>query len=136
MDKVALEKGIQDILNAGIGLFRAGQANFADALKKAEAQFEDMKKKGSMDNSQAALKVREVLENTIRGVKDVSSKAEANFNVVLAEAQKNYTQVLDQIKQLVGEERIKDVNSKIEELAAMLKQKTGGAAAGPTAGKK
>ncbi|MBI3395872.1 MAG: hypothetical protein HY042_08560 [Spirochaetia bacterium] len=75
MDKMALEKGIQDILNAGIGLIRSGQENFGDAWKKVETTFNDLKSKGSMDQSEAALKVREVLENTIRGVKDVSSKA-------------------------------------------------------------
>ncbi|MBI3395873.1 MAG: hypothetical protein HY042_08565 [Spirochaetia bacterium] len=47
--------------------------------------------------------------------------------MIMAEAQKNYAQVLEQIKNLVGEQRIADVNSKIEELAAALKERAVGA---------
>lgn len=120
-----LEKNLQDILNAGIGLLKAGEENFSTALKNVEKVFNELKTKGATDNSEAAVKIREVLENTIRGVKEVSGKAESNFNLVLSEAQKNYAQVLEQIKKVVGDERIKDLNSKIEELASYIKQKSG-----------
>ena len=77
--------------------------------------------------SESAVKLREVLENTIRGVKDVTTQAEENFNKVLAEAQKNYAQVFEQVKTVVGEERLNDLNSKIEELSGYIKTQVAGA---------
>ena len=118
-----LEKNLQDILNAGLGLFKMGEENFQSALKAVEKTFEDLKGRGASDNSEAAQKIREVLDNTIKGVKDVQTQAEQNFNRVLAEAEKNYSQVLEQVRGVVGEERINDLNTRLDELATFIKEK-------------
>ncbi len=120
-----LEKNLQDILNAGIGLFKAGEQNFQTAIQAVTKAFEELKTKGAADNSEAAQKIREVLDNTIKGLNDVAGQAQENFNRVLAEAQKNYTQVLEQLKTVVGEERIKDLNTRFDELAVFIKDKAG-----------
>ncbi len=118
---MTLEKTIQDILNAGIGFFKASEENLSQALTQVEKVFEELRTRGASDQSEAAVKIREVLENTIKGVKDISSQAENNFGRVLEEAQKNYSQVLEQIQKAVGEERINDLNSKIDELSGYIK---------------
>ena len=125
--KMTLEKTIQDILNAGIGLFKASEENFTQALGQVEKIFEELRDKGASDQSESAVKIREVLENTIKGVKELSGQAEVNFNRVLEEAQKNYAQVLEQIQQVAADERIKDLNSKIEELSGYIKTQFDGA---------
>ena len=125
-----LEKTIQDILNAGIGLFKAGEENFKTAFETVEKTFEDLKSKGSADSSEAAVKIREVLDNTIRSIREVSTQAESNFSLVIQEAQKNYTQVLEQIQTVLGEDRVKDLNVKIEELTEYLKQTAGSVTGG------
>jgi len=122
-----IEKSLQDILNAGLGIFKAGEENLQNALRYLESAFADLKSKGAADMSESAVKLREVLENTIRGVKDVTTQAEDNFNKVLAEAQKNYAQVFEQVKTVVGEERLNDLNSKIEELSGYIKTQVAGA---------
>ncbi len=118
-----LEKNLQDILNAGIGLFKEGEKNFQAALEAVGKTFEELKQRGAADGSESAQKVREALENTIRGVKDVSTQAEQNFNKILAEAEKNYAQLLEQVQGVIGDERIKDVNARFEELAKFVKEK-------------
>ncbi len=128
-----MEKQIQDILNAGIGLFKAGEANFKQAFETVEKTFEDLKTRGAADNSEAAVKIREVLDNTIKSIKGVSDQAGSNFNLIVEEAQKNYAQVLEQIKTFVGEERIRDLNSKIEELTEYIKKQQGGGDSTPAA---
>lgn len=122
---IMLEKNIQDILNAGIGLFKSGEENFKTALGNVEKTFEELKARGEGDNSEAAVKIREVLENTIRSIKEVTDKTESNFSQVLDIAQRNYQQVLEQITKLVGEERVRDLNARMEELAEYIKKTTG-----------
>jgi predicted RNA-binding Zn ribbon-like protein len=124
-EKTMIEKNLQDVLNAGIGLFKSSEENFKVAVSNLEKTFNDMRNKGAADNSDAAIKIREILENTLRSAKDVQAKAEQNLNVFMAEAQKNYTQVLEQVKKVVGEERIRDLNTKIDELTTLVKQKVG-----------
>lgn len=128
-----IEKNLQDILNAGIGLFKSGEENFKTAVVNLEKAFNDMKSKGAADNSDAAIKIREILENTLRSAKDVQAKAEQNLNVFMTEAQKNYGQVLEQVKKVVGEERIRDLNTKIDELTSLVKQRVGQGPSGPQA---
>ncbi|MEQ9366593.1 MAG: hypothetical protein RIF32_20300 [Leptospirales bacterium] len=120
-----LEKSLQDVLNVGLGLLNEGEKGFQAALESVAQAFEDLKSKGADDTSESAQKIREVLDNTIRGVKDVSSTAEENFNRVLEEARKNYGQILEQARTVVGEERISDLNTRFEELAKFVQEKTG-----------
>lgn len=120
-----LEKSLQDVLNVGLGLLKEGEKGFQQALEGVAKAFEDLKSKGAEDTSESAQKIREVLDNTIRGVKDVSTTAEANFNRVLEEARKNYGQILEQARTVVGEERIHDLNARFEELAQFVQEKTG-----------
>ncbi|MCR9142768.1 MAG: hypothetical protein NXI24_10995 [bacterium] len=119
-----LEKSLQDVLNVGLGLLKEGEKGFQAALESVAKAFEDLKSKGADDTSESAQKIREVLDNTIRGVKDVSSTAEENFNRVLEEARKNYGQILEQARTVVGEERISDLNTRFEELAKFVQEKT------------
>lgn len=123
-----LEKSIHDILNAGLGLFKAGEENFKSAFVDLEKTFEELKKRGNEDNSEVAVKIREVLDNTIKGIKEVSDRTESSFSQVMSEVQKNYEQILEQIKRLVGEERIRDLNSKLEELTEYIKGTAGAGA--------
>ena len=56
----------QDILNAGIGLVRASDEAVQKAVVEAQKSFEDLKNKGASDNSDAAIRVRQVLADALR----------------------------------------------------------------------
>ncbi|HBS05268.1 MAG TPA: hypothetical protein DEA96_09900 [Leptospiraceae bacterium] len=114
---------LQDLVNAGIGLYKAGEENLQGFLSTLQKSFEDLKSKGAQDSSDTAAKLRESLDQTIKGVKDVSEKAEGNLKAVLEEAKKNYSQVFDQIKNFVGEERIADLNTRINELSTLIQER-------------
>jgi vacuolar-type H+-ATPase subunit H len=118
-----LEKRLIDVLNAGLGLLKEGEKGFQAALEAVAKTFEELKTVGAADQSEAAQKIREVLDNTIRGVRDVSGKAEENFHRVLEEARKNYSQILEHARTVVGEERISDLNSRLEDLAKFVQEK-------------
>ncbi|MCB1174873.1 MAG: YtxH domain-containing protein [Leptospiraceae bacterium] len=119
-----IEKSIQDILNASIGLFKAGEENLQSALSAVQTAFEDLKTKGASDSSEVAGKLREVLDNSIKNVQDVSTQVEDNMNKILEEARKSYDQIIEQAKQLIGDERIQDLNDRFEDLAAFVKEKS------------
>lgn len=116
---------LQDLVNAGIGLYKAGEENLQGFLSTLQKSFEELKSKGAQDSSETAVKLRDSLDQTIKGVKDVSEKAEGNLKAVLDEAQKNYSQVFEQIKSFVGEERIKDLNTRMDELSKLIQERTG-----------
>lgn len=118
-----LEQNIKDILNAGIGLFKSGEENLQSTIQAVQAAFEDLKTRGAADSSEASQKIREVLDNSIKGFQDISTQTEENMNRVLQEAQKSYSQVLDQVKQVIGDERIQDLNDRFEDLAGFVKNK-------------
>ena len=127
-------KQLQDLVNAGIGLYKAGGENLQGFLSTLQKSFEDLKSKGAQDSSETAVKLRNSLDQTLKGVKDVSEKAEGNLKAIIEEAQKNYSQVFEQIKSFVGEERIADLNTKMDELSKLIQEKAGNIAGQPSGG--
>ena len=127
-------KQLQDLVNAGIGLYKAGEENLQGFLSTLQKSFEDLKSKGAQDSSETAVKLRNSLDQTLKGVKDVSEKAEGNLKAIIEEAQKNYSQVFEQIKSFVGEERIADLNTKMDELSKLIQEKAGNIAWQPSGG--
>ena len=119
-----IEKSLQDVLNAALGLLKESEKGFQAALESVGKAFEDLKTRGAEDNSEAAQKMREALDNTLRGVRDVSSAASENLNKVMEEARKNYAQILEQARTVVGEERIRDLNTRFDELAQFVQAKS------------
>lgn len=56
----------QDVLNAGIGMVRASDEFVQKAVVEAQKNFEDLKNKGASDNSDTAIRARQVLADALR----------------------------------------------------------------------
>lgn len=64
-----MQPNLQDILNAGIGLVLAADEAARNAVSSAQKGFEDLKNKGAADYSDAAIKARSILQDTLRAVR-------------------------------------------------------------------
>ncbi len=122
-----MEKILQDILNAGIALFRAGEGTVQNAVKEVQRTFEQLKEKGAQDNSDQAVKLRKTLDDIVHQTAGLSSKAGTAYADALAQIEQLYKSVADQIQKLVPPERINEVKDKIEELTRVIQQRAGGA---------
>ncbi len=61
-----MQPNLQDILNAGIGLVLSSDEAARNLISQAQKGFEDLKNKGAADYSDAAIKARQVLSDTLR----------------------------------------------------------------------
>jgi len=118
-----MEKILQDILNAGIALFRAGEGTVQNAVKEVQRTFEQLKEKGAQDNSEQAVKLRKLLDDIVHQTGGLQSKAGSAYTDALAQIEQLYTNVLDQIKKVVPPERINEIKDKMEELSRVIQQK-------------
>lgn len=123
-----MEKVLHDVLNAGIALFRAGEDTLNNAVKEVTRTYEELKSKGASDTSEPAVKLRKLLDDVVTQVNEVSSKADATAKDVFAQVDTQYKQISEQIQQMVPEDQVNQIKDKIEELAAAIKEKTGGSA--------
>ncbi|MBL8021586.1 MAG: hypothetical protein JNM27_18085 [Leptospirales bacterium] len=123
-----MEKILQDILNAGIALFRAGEGTVQNAVKEVQRTFEQLKEKGAQDNSEQAVKLRKLLDDIVHQSSGLSGKAGTAYTDALTQLEQLYANVLDQIKKLVPPERINEIKDKMEELSRVIQQKKSGGA--------
>lgn len=124
-----MEKILQDILNAGIALFRAGEGTVQNAVKEVQRTFEQLKEKGAQDNSAQAVQLRKLLDDIVHQSSGLSGKAGTAYTDALTQLEQLYANVLEQIKKLVPPERINEIKDKMEELSRVIQQKKSGGAA-------
>lgn len=121
-----MEKVLQDILNAGIALFRSGEDTVNNAVKEVQRTFDELKSKGASDTSDGAVKLRKTLDDIVAQANDLSGKAGAAYEDNLAKLETLYSNAVEQIKAVVPEDKMNELKDKIEELTQVIKEKTGG----------
>ena len=142
MEKV--EKILQDVLNAGIALFRAGEGSVATAVADVKKTFEELKTKGAADNSESAVKLRKILDDIVKQAGDLNNKASGTYGDSVKQLQDLYAKASAEIEKIVPKEQLEQVKGKVDELSKAIqakveevtktvKEKTGGTGAGPTA---
>jgi len=119
-----LNQDLQDMLNAGLGLYRFGEKNAMELIQKLEASFRELVEAGSADQSREAQAIREVLSSSLKEVRETSSRAEKNFNAILEEAGKNYAQFLEQLSTFTREMNIQNYSAKIDELSKSIRNRS------------
>lgn len=121
-----MEKILQDILNAGIALFRAGEGTVQNAVKEVQRTFEQLKEKGAQDNSEQAVKLRKALDDIVVQTSGLQSKAGSAYTDALAQIEQLYKSVIEQVQKIVPPERLNEIKDKVEELTKVIQQKRAG----------
>lgn len=119
---------IHDILNAGIGLYKEGEKGFHQVLQHLLASYDKLRRQGAADQSETAERLRQSLDQTITGIRQISSTAEARLQALLKEAGNNYEQLLSGLEGQIeaikkqGEKGMDDMKGRMETLAESLKE--------------
>jgi signal transduction protein with GAF and PtsI domain len=120
-----MEKIIIDVLNAGIGLFNAGREGTDKAKIDLEKVYTEISAKGSLDNSEHAVKLRDSLDKIINDIKEFSSVSGKNYEETRTKIIDNYNKIVEEVKTKMPEGKIEEIKAKIDEIAASIKQATG-----------
>jgi len=117
---------LRDVLNAGIGLYIEGEKRFRQALQHLQASYENLRLQGEADQSEAAERLRQSLDLTISGIRNISAQAEERLQHLVDEAGKNYNQLLAgleaQIDTIRKHSEEGSLKVKIQELSQSLKK--------------
>ncbi|NCN10085.1 MAG: chemotaxis protein [Leptospira sp.] len=117
-----MEKLVIDILNAGIGLFQSGKDGLSKATVDLEKTYNEMIAKGSQDNSEAAIALRESVDKVIGDIKEFTSVAGKNYDETRSKIVENYNKITEEIKSKMPEGKIEEVKAKINEVAESIKK--------------
>lgn len=118
-----MEKILHDVLNAGIALFRSGEGTLANAVKEVQRTFDELKEKGAADSSEAAVKLRKALDDVVQQANELAGKADSTYSDSLKQLEELYSNVVEQIKNIVPEDRITELRDKMDELAKVIKER-------------
>jgi HEPN domain-containing protein len=117
-----MEKQLMDILNVGIGLFQAGKDGLDKAKIDLEKTYNELSAKGSQDNSETAVQIRQSLDKIIADIKDFTSVAGKNYEETRSKIIENYNKITEEIQSKMPEGKIEAVKAKINEVAENIKK--------------
>ncbi|MCC5813414.1 MAG: chemotaxis protein [Leptospira sp.] len=116
-----MEKTIIDILNAGIGLLQSGKEGLEKATQDLEKTYSELVAKGSQDNSEAAVQIRESVDKVLGDIKEFTNVAGKNYEETRTKIVENYNKITEEIKNKMPEGKIEEVKAKINEVAESIK---------------
>jgi uncharacterized protein (DUF885 family) len=122
-----MEKVVIDILNAGIGLFQSGREGLDKAAAELEKTYSELVAKGSQDNSETAVRLRESVDKIISDIKEFTNVAGKNYDETRAKIVENYNKITEEIKAKMPEGKVEEVKAKINEVAESIKKSTSNA---------
>ena len=117
-----MEKFIQDVVNAGIAVFKSSGSGLKNAVSDLEKLFNEMKTKGEADKSDQAVKIRELLNKTIRDAKDVINKADSSYKDIIGGLQTNFEMISKQIETAIPPQVKTSLQSGLDELNKLINQ--------------
>ena len=118
-----MQQTLENVLNAGIALFRAGESTISGAINEVQKTYDELKKKGAADKSEAASKLRASLDDVITQASSLTGKAEDTYQDALKALGENYNKVVEQINKVVPEDKYNQIKSKAEELQKAIKER-------------
>lgn len=118
-----LQKTLQDLLNAGIGFFRASEESIKKAINEFEKVYDELKQKGAAENSEIVANLRKSLDDIVKQIQDLNSKANQTFEEVSKQINENYQKIAQEIEKLVPKEQVEQIKSKLDELNNAVKAK-------------
>ncbi len=118
-----MQKEIEGVLNAGIALFRAGEGGVSSAISQVKDSFEELKKKGAADKSEASVKLRSAVEDISDRVDELANKAGSAYKDGVSQLEGQYNTVVEQIKQVIPSDKVNQLKDKISSLREAIKEK-------------
>ena len=118
MDK----KIIEDLLNAGIGLFKTGKEGLSKAKSELEELYTELKEKGSKENSESIAKIRETVDTMVKEIQEFSDTAGKNYEETRNSLMENYHKISEELKKKIPEAKIESVKHKLDEIAEAIKK--------------
>ncbi|WCL50542.1 phasin-related domain-containing protein [Leptospira sp. GIMC2001] len=117
-----MEKILMDLVNASIAVFKSGEGKLKTAVSDLEKLYEELKTKGSSDNSEQAQKLRDLLNKTVTDSKTAVNQANASYEDVLKKVQENYANLSTQIEAMVPAQVKDTIQKGLDELNKLVKK--------------
>ncbi len=118
-----LQKTLHDLLNAGIGFFKASEENVKKAINEFEKVYDELKTKGATENSEIVANLRKSLDDIVNQINALNSKANQTFEEISRQINENYQKIAQEIEKLVPKEQLEQIKAKLEELNKTVQSK-------------
>lgn len=118
-----LQKALNDLLNVGIGFFKASEESVKKAVNEFEKIYEELKQKGASENSELVANLRKNLDDIVKQLNELNTKANQTFTDISKQINENYQKIAQEIEKLVPKEQLEQFKSKLEELNSTIQSK-------------
>ena len=120
---VKLDKILNDVLNAGIALFRTGEQTLNKTISDLQKSFDELKARGASDTSEEAQKLRSQLDEIIKNTDALRNKAEESYKETLEKIETNFKGVVQQVEKILPKNELDSLQKNINELLNTIREK-------------
>ncbi|EQA36564.1 hypothetical protein LEP1GSC047_2517 [Leptospira inadai serovar Lyme str. 10] len=117
-----MEKILMDILNAGIAAFQSGESKLKQSLADLEKLYEELRAKGSQDQSEQANRFRDLVQKTVSDAQSKLQNANAETKEIYQQLKENFEKISLQVNELLPEDLKAKAKSAIDELSKLTKK--------------
>jgi len=114
MDKT--EKNLEDILNAGIAIFRSTEKSFKAMTAELKKSFNELKEKGAADTSKEAEAARKMVEELTEKIENLESTTKTAYSEALKNFETTAKSIQEQVTRVVPAEKISRIQERVDEL--------------------
>ncbi|MCS7206225.1 MAG: phasin family protein [Leptospiraceae bacterium] len=120
-----LQRTLQNLLNAGIGLYKTSEENIKKVLSDFDQFYEELVKKGAAEDSELITNIRKNLDDIVKQIEEINQKASQTFEDLSKLIQENYQKLIAEIEKVVPKEQFEQIKSRVDELINTLQTKIG-----------
>ncbi len=118
-----LQKTLNDILNVGIGFYKASEESIKKTVSEIERIYEDLKQKGASENSELVTNLRKNLDDIVNQLNEFNLKANQTFGDISRQINESYQKIFQEIEKIVPKEQLEQFKVKLEELNTTIQNK-------------
>lgn len=120
---MAFENILKNIINSGISFFQSNEKTIIELIQKFQKTFSELKEKGSENNSDVAIKLRQILDDILLQTEGLSVQAGAFYLESLEKFGHYFDALQPQIEKMIPEEHLTIIKDKIQELNEVIREK-------------
>jgi len=120
---MAFEDILKNIVHAGISFFQSNEKTILDLIHNFQKTFSDLKEKGIENNSDAAVKLRQILDDILLQTEGLSVQAGAFYLESLQKFGHYFEALQPQIEKVIPEEHLTIIKDKFQELNEVIREK-------------
>jgi hypothetical protein len=115
-----MENSVKEIVNLGIGIYKAGEETVQTSFTSAASFFNEIKLKGETNTSEQANQLRELVSKALRDLSQIETNAKTSFEEFSKNLNSKYNEIATQIDGSIPDSVKESIQAALDQIKTFL----------------